>query len=185
MRSIFGNSWWGLVLRGLLSIVFGIAIFVMPNTSLLALISLFGAFAFVDGVLALIGAFKNRTGNKRFWAMLLEGLAGIAIGVITLINPNLTAVSLLYVIATWAVITGVLEIITAIRFADEMDNEWLLGLGGVISVILGILLALNPVSGILAVLWMIGAYAIVFGALMIVAGLRARGTATTSRTAAA
>jgi uncharacterized membrane protein HdeD (DUF308 family) len=185
MRSMFGRSWWGLVLRGLLSIIFGIAVFVMPNTSLLALITLFGAFAFVDGVLALINAFKTGTGNKRFWALLLEGLVGIAIGIITLVNPSLTAVSLLYVIAAWAVITGVLEIITAIRYADEMEHEWLLGLGGLISVILGVMLALNPAAGIMAVLWMIGAYAIVFGALLIVAGLRARGAADTTRTAAA
>lgn len=173
MATIFGRTWWGLALRGLLSILFGIAVFVWPMASLLALVTLFGAFALVDGVLALINAFRVRTTHPRWWVMLLEGLVGIAVGVLTFIWPGLTAVALLYMIAAWAIVTGVLEIVTAIRFAETIDNEWLLALAGLASIVLGVLLAINPGAGITAVLWMIGAYAIVFGILLLVAAVRA------------
>jgi uncharacterized membrane protein HdeD (DUF308 family) len=180
MTSIFGRTWWGLVLRGLLSILFGIAVFVWPGASLMALIALFGAFFFVDGVLALVNAFRVRAGHERWWALLLEGLVGIAIGLITLFWPDITTVALLYLIAAWAIVTGVLQIIGAIRFADVIDNEWLLALGGIASIVFGVLMAVWPAAGAAALLWVIGAYAIVFGVLMVIAGLRARTTTDTA-----
>jgi uncharacterized membrane protein HdeD (DUF308 family) len=176
MTSIFGRTWWGFVLRGLLSILFGIAVFVWPGASLLALIALFGAFFFVDGVLALVNAFRVRAGHERWWALLLEGLVGIAIGLITLFMPGPTTVVLLYLIAAWAIVTGIFQIIGAIRFADVIDNEWLLALGGLASIVFGVLMAIWPAAGATAVLWVIAAYAIVFGILMVIAGLRARST---------
>src|SRR5687767_2432429 len=106
---VLGQTWWGLALRGLLSILFGIALFVWPGISLLALITLFAAFAFVDGVLALVSAFRVRAGHTRWWALLLEGIVGIAVGVLALIWPGLTATALVYVIAAWAVVTGIFE----------------------------------------------------------------------------
>jgi uncharacterized membrane protein HdeD (DUF308 family) len=174
MTSIFGRTWWGLVLRGLLSILFGIAVFVWPGATILALIALFGAFFLVDGILALVNAFRVRAGHERWWALLLEGLVGIAIGLITLFMPDVTTVALLYLIAAWAIVTGILQIIGAIRFADVIDNEWLLALGGLASVVFGVLMAIWPTAGATALLWLIGAYAIVFGILMVIAGLRAR-----------
>jgi uncharacterized membrane protein HdeD (DUF308 family) len=180
MTSIFGRTWWGLVLRGLLSILFGIAVFVWPGASLMALIALFGAFFFVDGLLALVNAFRVRAGHERWWALLLEGLVGIAIGLITLFMPDVTTVALLYLIAAWAIVTGILQIIGAIRFADVIDNEWLLALGGLASIVFGVLMAIWPAAGATAVLWVIAAYAIVFGILMVIAGLHARSTTDTT-----
>lgn len=174
MASMFGRSWWGLALRGLLSILFGIALLVWTGAGMVALVALIGAFFFVDGILAIVSAFRVRAGHERWWALLLEGLVGIAIGLITFFWPDVTAVAIVYFIAAWAVITGVLEVISAIRFREEMENEWLLALAGIASVVLGILLALNPVAGLAALVWMIGIYAIVFGVLMVIAGLRAR-----------
>jgi len=174
MTSLFGRSWWGLALRGLLSILFGIALFVRPDLGLLALIVLVGAYFLVDGVLALFNAFRVQAGHRRWWALLLEGLLGIAVGLITLVWPGVTATTLIYLIAAWAIVTGVLEIISAIRYAKEMENEWLLVVAGIASVVFGIFMAINPGAGITAVMWVIGAYAILFGALLIVAGLRAR-----------
>src|SRR5688572_7928315 len=180
MISIFGRTWWGLVLRGLLSILFGIAVFVWPGASLMALIALFGAFFFVDGLLALVNAFRVRAGHERWWALLLEGLVGVAIGLITLFMPGITTVALLYLIAAWAIVTGIFQIIGAVRFADVIDNEWLLALGGLASIIFGVLMAIWPAAGATALLWLIAAYAIVFGILLVIAGLRARTSADTT-----
>jgi uncharacterized membrane protein HdeD (DUF308 family) len=174
MTTLFGRSWWGLVLRGLLSILFGIALFVWPDASVLALVALFGAFFLVDGILALVNAFRVRAGHERWWALLLEGLMGIAIGIVTLLWPDVTTVALLYLIAAWAIVTGIFEIIGAIRFADVIDNEWLLALSGLASIVFGVLMAIWPAAGATAVVWVIGGYAIVFGILMLIAGLRAR-----------
>jgi uncharacterized membrane protein HdeD (DUF308 family) len=174
MTTIFGRTWWGLVLRGLLSILFGIAVFAWPGASLLALVALFGAFFFVDGILAIVNAFRVRAGHERWWALLLEGLAGIAIGLITLFMPGLTTVALLYLIAAWAIVTGVFQIIGAIRFANVIDHEGLLALGGLASIVFGVLMAIWPAAGATALLWLIAAYAVVFGILLVIAGLRAR-----------
>lgn len=174
MATIFGRTWWGLLLRGLLSILFGIAVFVWPGLSLLALITLFGAFALVDGVLGVINGIRLHGEHNRWWAVLLEGLLGVAVGLMALVFPGQTTVALLYVIAAWAIVTGVLEIISAIRYADVMEHEWLLGLAGLASIVLGVLLAIFPEAGLSALLLMIGAYAIVFGVLMVIAGIRAR-----------
>jgi uncharacterized membrane protein HdeD (DUF308 family) len=182
MTTLFGRSWWGLVLRGMLSILFGIALFVWPQAGILAAVALFGAFFLVDGILALINAFRVKPGHERWWALLLEGLVGIAIGVIALIWPPVTAIALLYLIAAWAIVTGIFEIISAIRFADVIDNEWLLALSGLASIVFGVLMAIWPDAGATALMWVIGAYAIVFGVLLLIAGLRARSAADQPKT---
>jgi len=179
MASMYADTWWGLALRGLLAILFGIAVFVWPGISLLALVTLIGAYFLVDGIFALIHAFRIKAGHSRWWALLLEGLLGIAVGIMTFIWPGATTIAMLYLIAAWAIITGVLEIVAAIRYADEMEHEWLMGLAGLASVLFGLAVAVFPAAGLLAILWLIGAYAIVFGILMLIAGLRARGHATT------
>jgi uncharacterized membrane protein HdeD (DUF308 family) len=183
MVSLFGRTWGGMVLRGILSILFGIAIFAMPNIALQSLVLVFGAFAFADGVVALINAFRMKAGHDRWWALLLEGLVGIAVGILTLVQPGITALALLYMIAAWAIVTGLLEIVAGIRYRAEMEHEWMLILAGILSVIFGVLLIVNPGAGIQAVLWIIGAYAIAFGVLMAAAGLRARARTDTRTTA--
>lgn len=174
MVSAFSRYWWLLVLRGVLAIIFGILALVLPGAAIFALVILFGVYALVDGVMAVIAATRGRDTNQRWWVLLLEGLAGIIAGIIALVWPGITAVALLFVIAFWAIVTGILEIAAAIRLRREINNEWALGLTGALSVILGIVLLVNPGAGALGLIWAIGIYAILFGVLMIYLGIRVR-----------
>jgi uncharacterized membrane protein HdeD (DUF308 family) len=168
------RNWWLVLLRGVAGIIFGLATFLVPDISLAALVLVFGAYAFADGVLAIISAIRWRGETDRWWVILLEGLAGVAVGVITLFWPGITALTLLYMIAAWALLTGALEIAAAIRLRKVIAGEWLLVLSGIASIALAVLLALFPGAGLLAVVLWIGAYALVFGALLTVFAFRLR-----------
>ena len=168
------HNWWVVVLRGLAGMAFGLVTFFAPGISLAALVLVFGAYAFADGVLAIISAIRRERPGDRWWLLLLEGITGIAAGVVTLLWPGITALVLLYVIAAWALVTGVLEIAAAIRLRKAIKGEWLLVLSGILSVVLGVLLVLWPGPGALALVIWIGAYAFVFGALLLALGLRLR-----------
>lgn len=174
MINAFARNWWVLALRGLLAVLFGLATFVWPGITLFVLVLLFGAYAFVDGIFALVAAFSDRVGKQRWWVLLLEGLAGIAAGILTFIWPGMTAFVLLYLIAAWAIVTGVLEVMAAIRLRREIEGEWLLALGGIASIVFGVLMAIWPGAGALAVVWLIGSYALVFGLLLIFLAFRLR-----------
>lgn len=167
------DHWWAFALRGVAAIVFGILAFAWPAMTLGVLVLLWGAYALVDGLLALVGAF--RTSNDHRWGLLLEGIAGIGAGIVTFVWPGLSALVLLYIIAVWALITGVLEIVAAVRLRRAIHNEWWLGLSGLASVIFGIVLMIQPAAGALAVIWLIGSYAIVFGILLIALAVRLAG----------
>jgi uncharacterized membrane protein HdeD (DUF308 family) len=169
------RNWWLVVLRGVLGIAFGVITFVAPAISLAALVLLFGAYAFADGVLAIASAVRRRTTTDRWWILLLEGLVGIGAGLVTLFLPGITALVLLYIIAGWAVATGILELVAAVRLRKEIKHEWLLALSGIASVAFGVLIALLPGAGTLALVIWIGAYAFVFGALLVALGVRLRG----------
>ena len=168
------RNWWAVLLRGVAGILFGIATFFAPGISLAVLVLLFGAYALVDGVLILVSALRNRATDENWWVVLLEGIAGVIAGVATFVWPGITALALLYVITAWALVTGALEIATAIRLRKVIDHEWLLVLSGIASIGFGILLAMFPGAGALAVVLWIGAYAIVFGVLLIALGFRLR-----------
>lgn len=167
------RNWWAVVLRGLAAIVFGIIAILAPGISLAALVLVYGAYAFADGILAIVTAIR-RHGTDRWWVLLLEGLAGIAAGLVTLFWPGITALVLLYIIAAWALVTGALEVAAAIRLRKAISGEWLLALSGILSIGFGVLLILFPGPGALAVVLWIGAYAIVFGALLLALGFRLR-----------
>ncbi|HEY7614662.1 MAG TPA: HdeD family acid-resistance protein [Gemmatimonadales bacterium] len=169
------RNWWLVVLRGVLGIAFGIITFVAPAISLAALVLLFGAYAFADGVFAIASAVRRRGTTDRWWVLLLEGLVGIGAGLVTLFLPGITAIVLLYIIAGWAVATGILELVAAVRLRKEIEHEWLLALSGIASVVFGVLIALFPGAGALALVIWIGAYAFVFGALLVALGFRLRG----------
>jgi uncharacterized membrane protein HdeD (DUF308 family) len=168
------RNWWAVVLRGVMGILFGLVTFVAPGISLAALVLVFGAYALVDGVLAIVSAVRHRGASDRWWVLLLAGLAGVAAGVVTLVWPGITALALLYMIAAWALLTGALEIAAAIRLRKAITGEWLLLLSGIVSIGLGVLLVLFPGPGALAVVLWIGAWALVFGVVLIALGLRLR-----------
>jgi uncharacterized membrane protein HdeD (DUF308 family) len=163
-----------LVLRGVIAIIFGILAILVPEITLGALVLLVGAYVLVDGVFSLWTSLSTREGNREWWVGLLEGVAGIAIGVITLIWPEITGLILLYLIAIWALGTGILEIYAAYVLRQELNHEWLLALSGVLSMIFGGLLILFPGGGAVAVIWLIGLYALLFGGTLVALGFRLR-----------
>jgi len=174
MFNLMTQNWWAIALRGFAAVLFGIAAFVWPGITLWVLVALFGAYALVDGIFAIIEAFRRDVVGERWWALLFEGFVGIAIGVLTFMWPRLTAMGLLYLIAFWAIVTGVFEVITAIRLRHEIRGEWMMALIGVLSVALGFLLVAFPLAGALSVVLMIGAFVFATGALMIALGFKLR-----------
>ncbi|HEX6033955.1 MAG TPA: HdeD family acid-resistance protein [Anaerolineales bacterium] len=173
VRSLSQN-WWLVFLRGVLAILFGVSAIIWPGITWLTLIILFGVYAIVDGLIAIWTGFSRTRESPRWWTFLLEGLVNIGAGVMALIWPDLATLVLVYLIASWAVFTGILEIVAAIRLRSEITNEWFLALGGVLSVGLGILLFLQPAAGTIAIIWMIAGYALVFGILLVILGIRLR-----------
>jgi len=172
MLVVYTSSWWALVLRGLVAIAFGVLAFVWPQITLTALVFLWGAYALVDGAFAIAAGVKSHGENKRWWVLLLEGILGVAAGLVAFLVPAITALVLLILIAAWAMVTGAFEIAAAIQLRKYIKGEWLLALAGVASVLFALALLFNPAAGALAVVWLIGAYSIVFGVLLIVLGVR-------------
>ena len=148
MLQVLARNWWLIALRGLVAVLFGAAAFAWPALTLLALVALFGAYALVDGAAAIVSAVRGADGGGRSWALLVEGLVGVAAGVWALAAPGLTALALLYVIAGWALVTGVLEIVAAIRLRDELEGEWMLATGGLLSALFGLYVAVFPAAAL-------------------------------------
>jgi uncharacterized membrane protein HdeD (DUF308 family) len=171
-------SWWVLALRGLVAIVFGLAALFWPGLILAVLIVLFGAYALLDGVLSVIAAFRSSRQGMRRPLLLIEGVIGILFGIFALFWPGLTALALLYIIAFWAILSGIARIIMAIMLRREIENEWSIALSGVLSVILGIVLLLLPGAGLLAYTWLIGLLAVAIGIALIYYAFRVRGQRT-------
>ena len=174
MVRTLSQNWWLIVLRGALGIVFGLLAFIWPGITWLTLVIMFGIYAIVDGLVAIATALARSKESSRWWMFLLEGLIDIGAGAAALIWPALATLVILYVIAAWAVFTGILEIVAAIRLRHEITNEWVLALGGVISIAVGVLLFFQPAAGSLAIIWIIGAYALIFGILLVILGFRLR-----------
>jgi uncharacterized membrane protein HdeD (DUF308 family) len=171
---ILQRAWWALLLRGLAAIAFGILTWFKPGLSLAALVFLFGVYALADGALSVWAAVSGRKEHEYWWVLLLQGLLGIGIGALTFFAPGITTIALLFYIAIWAISTGVLSIVAAIRLRKEIEGEWLLILGGVATVLFGVLLVARPAVGALGVLWLIAAYAILFGILLVMLAFKAR-----------
>ena len=172
MLGQLARSWGWIVLRGVAAIVFGVLAFAWPGLTLTVLVLLWGVYAFADGLLALFVAFQLRDGGRPMWTLLLIGLLGIGAGVVTFLRPNMTALVLLAFIAAWALFTGFLQILAAIRFRKFITNEWMLVLSGALSVVFGALLLARPGAGAMAVVWIIGGYAVLFGLFLTMLGLR-------------
>ena len=166
LGSILSRNWWLMLLRGLVAIGFGILIFTKPQISVQVLVYLFGIYALVDGLLGVALAMQARKEVDSWGVLLLWGLIGVAVGVLAFLRPDITALGLLYYIALWAIATGVLEIAAAVRLREVIKNEWLLIIAGLVSVAFGVWLIARPDAGAVAVLSVIGAYAILFGVLV-------------------
>jgi len=174
MVTSLAQNWWTFTLRGVLALLFGVLAFVAPGATLTTLVYVFGFYAILNGVLALYTAWNLRSFD-RWWVLLLEGLLGIAAGVIAFVWPGAAALAFLSIIAAWAILVGILQTVAAIRLRQEIENEWSLGLGGLASVIFGVLLVVWPRSGLVTISWIIGIYAIAFGVMLLVLGSRLRG----------
>lgn len=172
MLAVYTESWWAMVLRGIAAIAFGVLAFVWPHITLLALVFLFGIYALVDGIFALAAGIRSHGEHTRWWLLLIEGILSIIAGVLAFAIPAVTALVLLILIAAWAIVTGIFEIGAAIQLRRQIYNEWLLVIAGIASIVFGGLLLIKPLAGALAVIWIIGAYAIVFGVLLVALGMR-------------
>lgn len=168
------GNWGWLALRGVAALIFGILAFAWPAVTLVVLTLFWGAYAFCDGIFSLIAGFRMRDEGRPMWALVLIGVLGIAVGIVTFFWPGITAIGLLLFIAAWAIVTGIFQIVTAIRVRKTIDHEWLLILAGAVSIVFGVVLLMSPAAGAIAVVWVIGGYAVVFGLLMIGAAFRLR-----------
>jgi uncharacterized membrane protein HdeD (DUF308 family) len=168
------KCWWLVLLRGIAAIVFGVLAFIWPGLTLITLVLLYGAYALIDGVIAIIAAFTGAAKPVPTWWLIVVGLFGVAAGLVTFLWPGITALVLIIFIGAWAIAHGVFEIVGAIKLRKEIDNEWLLILAGAVSVVFGIIVLLAPGAGALGLIWAIAAYSIAFGVLLVGLSLRLR-----------
>jgi uncharacterized membrane protein HdeD (DUF308 family) len=171
------RSWWIVALRGVAAVVFGLLAFGWPGLTLVTLVLFFGAYSLIDGIFGIVTSITNWKERDDHWLMLLSGIAGVGIGIVTYRTPEITALVLLMYIAALALVNGVLHLAAAIRLRKEIEGEFWLGLAGVLSIVYAFALWLFPGAGALSVIWLIGSYAIIFGISLIALAfkLRARG----------
>jgi uncharacterized membrane protein HdeD (DUF308 family) len=173
MLSLLAQNWWMLALRGVAAILFGIVAISWPDITIRMLVSLFGAYAFIDGVFSAGAAIGGDTRDR--WFYVFRGVSGIIVAGIALVWPGLTALSLLYFIAAWAVVTGVTEVVAAIQFRDAISGEALIIISGLLSIVFGTVLFAFPGDGAIAVVVTIGILAIINGTWDIIAGFSLHG----------
>lgn len=174
MARILAVNWWTVALRGLVAILFGLFAFFMPGVTLYALTLLFGVYALIDGIVSLTAAVRSARQDEHWWALLFEGLAGLGAAFATAMWPGVTLMVLVFIIAAWAIVTGILEIVSAMRLRRYISGEWLLVLAGIASVVFGVLLFAAPGIGALVLAWWLGAYIFIFGLLTLGLAFRLR-----------
>lgn len=175
MVDSLARNWWALTIRGVAAILFGILAIVSPGLTALVLVSFFGAYLLVDGIFALVGAVRAAERKTEWWPLVIEGIAGIAIGVLAFLLPGAMGLAILYLIAAWAIVTGIFEIVAAIRVRREIEGEFWMILGGIAAVVLGILIVIFPAAGVVTLIWVLGINAILFGIFLVMLSLRLRG----------
>ncbi len=174
MALSLARNWWALALRGAAAIVFGIIALFWPPAAVAALVAVFGAYALVDGILNLVAAVRAGRSGQRWGALVFEGIVSVLVGILTLFFPAVTALALVLFVAAWSLVTGVAEVVAAIKLRKVIEGEWLLALSGILSVAFGVLLFISPLFGAIAIAIWIGAYSVVFGALLVGLALRLR-----------
>lgn len=166
------RSWWLLLIRGLAAIVFGILALIWPGITLLVLVIFFGAYALISGLFELFAGFRHGT-RSRAW-LIISGIIGILAGIVAFLWPGITSLALLYLVAFWAIFTGVSEIVAGVHLRKVIDNEWMFIVGGILSVIFGVLLLVWPGAGMLSLVWLIGVFVILYGIAMIALSFRVK-----------
>jgi uncharacterized membrane protein HdeD (DUF308 family) len=171
MRRLLAEFWWAFLLRGILAVIFGVAAIIWPGKTLELLIFIIGVYFFADGIVIIFTAFGNK---EEWWMLLIEGIISMLFGVVIFFLPGITALILLYLIAMWALFTGIFELITIFRLPRGHSGFYSLVIMGVLSILLAILLIAFPGEGALAAIWLIGIYAILFGISTVIFGLKLR-----------
>lgn len=171
MMTLSGN-WWMLLIRGLAAIAFGLLAYFYPGAALAALVLIYGVYALVDGVFAIVAAINQGEHHRPWGFLLFSGIVSIIAGLVTFFYPGITALVLLTIIAAWGIVRGVLEIAAAVQLRRVVPHDWLLALAGILSIVFGVLLIAYPATGLLAVVWLIATYAIIYGILEIALAMR-------------
>jgi uncharacterized membrane protein HdeD (DUF308 family) len=174
MLSLLSANWWMILLRGIAGIIFGIIAVLNPAIAIEALITVFAAYALVDGVLTIIAAIRHRE-QPRWWAMLIEGIISVIAGLAALFYPGIALLVGINLIAFWAILTGIFQIISAIQLRKEIEGEFFLGLAGVVSIVFGVLLLLFPLAGAVTLITIVGISSIIFGVMLALLAFRVRG----------
>ena len=174
MITRLASHWWLFLIRGILAIALGILMPLFPTAAIFTIAILFGAYAFVDGIVAIVAAIRMNHADLSWMWLVLEGFLGIAVGALTFFNPGITALFLVYLFGGWAVATGVLTIVSAIRLRKVISNETLLILLGILSVAAGIVIFWAPIYGVFAIVWTVGVYALLTGIFFIWLAFRLR-----------
>ena len=174
MFDMLTRRWWTFAVQGVAALVFGVLTLAWPGLGLVVLIALFGTLALVRGAMALAASYDAHKRHLRWASWLAIGLLDVVAGLVAWFWPGLTALALLYVVAAWAIVTGIIRIVATIEFRRAIRHAWLLALSGALSLALGVVLVVNPLSGILSLVWLIGAYAIVAGLAELVFAARVR-----------
>ena len=183
MLATMAKNWWLIAIRGIAAIGFGVLAFIWPGITLLVLVYLFAAYALIDGISAIAAIVRgDRDARRNGWAIGLLGIAGIVAAIGTVIWPEITALTLLYLVAAWAIISGIFQIAAAIRLRKEIEGELLMALGGVASIAFGVLLIVFPGTGLLTLVWLIAAWSIVSGVILLALAWRLRNLQTSTGT---
>ena len=167
--------WWTFIVRGIVAILFGVLAFISPAFGVGLLVGLFAAWAIIDGVNSLLTGIRTRGTDRSWWLEILEGVVGVAAGVIALVLPGFAAEVLLLLISAWAILTGILEIVMAVRLRRVIEGEVWLALAGIASIVFGVVLFLFPAAGALSIVWLLAGFAIAYGAFLVMLGWRLRG----------
>ena len=167
------GTWWAMVLRGIAAVLFGLAALFWPGLTLFVLLVCFGVYALVDGLLAIVAGISASGGRR--WLLLAEGTLGLLAGLVVLFWPGTMALVLVYVISAWAIFTGLLKVLIAVAFRREIENGWPMILGGLLSVLFGIILGAMPGAGLVTLVWLVGIYALILGVALVVLGFLDRG----------
>ena len=174
MLELLSRFWWTLVLRGLAAIVFGLLAWFWPGVTIAVLVLFFGAYVLVDGFIALYSALSGRSPSESRWLVGLIGALGVLLGILALWRPAAAALALLMYIAAWSLVTGVLQIVAAIRLRKEIEGEFWLALAGALSVLFAVMVLIFPAAGALALIWVIAAYAVAYGIALLLLGFKVR-----------